>query len=218
MGLLVIAALLWLGLHIGVSGTNLRDRVVGAIGERAFKGVFSLFALGFLALLFFAYVGAPTASLWATPPWLVAVVDAAMLAALLLLAGGLIPPRGTGEGPRGMFRITRHPLMNALGLWSGAHLLANGDTASLVFFGAFLLTVLVGVPSQDGKLARRDPAKAAALHRQTSRLPFVAILAGRNRLALAEIGWWPPIAALIGWLALLYLHPLVIGGPALPIW
>ena len=117
-----------------------------------------------------------------------------------------------------MVRITRHPMMNAGGLWSGAHLLANGDTAALVFFGTFLLTVLVGVPSQDAKLARRDPLKWADLRVSTSRLPFVAILAGRNRLAPGEIGWLPPIAGAIGWGALLYLHPLVIGVPALPAW
>lgn len=211
MALLIVAALLWLGLHIGVSGTSLRDRLVGALGERTFRAVFSLLALAFLALLAFAYRTAETRMFWYAPPWFVAVMDVVMLLALVLLAAAFLAPRGIA-------RVTRHPLMSALGLWALMHLLANGDTASLVFFGTFLLTVLVGVPSQDAKLRRRDPAKAAELAATTSRLPFAAILAGRNRFAAAEIGWLAPLAGVVGWAVLIYLHPLVIGVPALPLW
>jgi len=218
MSLLIVAALLWLGLHIGVSGTGVRATLVGALGEGRFKGGFSLLALALLVLLIVAYAKADTTPLWFAPPWFVAVVDVAMLAALVLLAAAVIKPRGAGDGPRGIFRVTRHPMMSAAGLWAGAHMLANGDTASLVFFGTFLLTVLFGLPSADAKLVRREPAKAAALHPQTSRMPFAAILAGRNRLVLAEIGWLPPVAGLIAWIALLALHPLVIGVPAVPVW
>jgi len=175
--LLIVAGLLWLGLHIGVSGTRLRDGVVGTIGEKRFQGGFSLLSLAFLVLLVFGYRAADTTPLWYAPAWFVAVVDVVMLAALLLLVAGVIPPRGAGDGPRGIFRITRHPLMGAIGLWSGTHLLANGDTASLVFFGTFVLTVLVGIPSMDAKLARRDPAKTSTLCAATSRIPFAAIIA-----------------------------------------
>ena len=135
---------------------------------------------------------------------------------ILLFAGAVIPPRGGGKGARGIFRVTRHPMMAAFALWSGAHIVANGSIAATVFFGAFLLTVLAGVPSLDAKLARRDPGRAAVLHKTTSRVPFAAILGGRNRLVLSEIGWLPPLAALVAWAALLHLHPLVFGVPALP--
>jgi uncharacterized membrane protein len=218
MGLLIVAALLWLGVHIGLSGTGVRDRLVAAVGEQAFRGAFSLLALAALVLLIFAYRGAETMPLWVAPAWLVALVDVAMLVAFLLLAAGLIRPRGTGDGPRGIFRVTRHPLMSSVGLWSGGHLLANGDTAALAFFGTFLLTVLFGLPSADAKLARRDPAKAAALHADTSRLPFLAILGGRNRLVLSEIGWLGPLVGLVAWAAVLHLHQWVIGVSPLPVW
>jgi len=209
--LLIVAAVLWLGLHIGVSGTPLRGAIVGAIGEKPFRGLFSLAALALLALLIYAFLNADTAFLWPTPAWLVAVTDVAMLLALVLLAAALIRPRGTA-------RITRHPLMTAVGLWALMHLLANGNTSALVFFGTFLLTVLAGLPSQDAKLARRDPAAAAAQRAGTSVLPFAAILAGRNRLVLSEIGWVPPLVGLVAWAALLHLHPMLLGVPALPPW
>jgi uncharacterized membrane protein len=218
MVLLIAAALLWLGLHVGVSGTPLRGVVVRAIGEKPFASVFSLLAAVFLVLLILAYRWADTVPLWFAPPWLVAVIDAVMLIALFFFVAAFIRPRGAGEGPRGIARVTRHPLMTAFGLWSTAHLVANGDTASLVFFGTFLLTVLLGVPAQDAKLGRRDPVKAAAQFPTTSQLPFAAILAGRNRLVVREIGWLPPLLGLVLWVALLHLHPLVIGVPATPVW
>jgi uncharacterized membrane protein len=142
-----------------------------------------------------------------------------MLLALVLLAAALIPPRGTGEAPRGVTRITRHPLMSSIGLWSLCHLLTNGDIASLVFFGTFLLTVLLGVPASDAKRARRDPAGADALFAATSAVPFGAILGRRNRLALAEIGWLPPLVGVLAWgLIAFWLHLWLLGVPATPIW
>jgi uncharacterized membrane protein len=219
MALLIVAALLWLGLHVGISGTRLRDPLATALGERGFSGAFSLLALAFLALLIYGFHTADTEPLWVAPPWLVAVIDLVMLLALILLAAGLIPARGTGEGPRGIFRVTRHPLMSSIGLWSLCHLLANGDTVSLVFFGTFLLTVLLGVPASDAKRARRDPARSADLFAVTSAVPFGAVLAGRNRVSLAEIGWLPPLAGVVAWGLIAHLlHPWLLGVPATPIW
>lgn len=217
MALLILAALLWLGVHIGLSGTALRDVAVARVGAGAFAGVFSLLATLAMVLLIAAYATAGTEPLWVAPSWLIGLIDAAMLMAFILFAGAVIPPRGgAADGPRGMARVTRHPMMCAFALWAGCHLLANGDSAGVVFFGAFLLTVLFGVPSIDAKFARREQAKAAALHAATSRLPFAAILAGRNRLVPAEIGWLPLVAGVAGWLALLWLHPHLFGVPALP--
>jgi uncharacterized membrane protein len=218
MTFLLIAAVLWLAVHLGLAGTRLRESVVGVVGERRFPGVFSLLAAVTLALLIVAFRHADTTALWFAPPWLVGVIDAAMLVAAVLFAASVIPAGGSGPEPRGIFRLTRHPMLCSFGLWAGLHMLANGDTASLVFFGSFLVTVLAGIPSLDAKLARRDPARGEMLARVTSRVPFAAIIGGRNRFVAAEIGWLPPLAGIVLWVALLYLHPLLFGVPALPFW
>ena len=57
-------------------------------------------------------------------------------------------------------------------------------------------------------LVAQDPGRL-------DRLPFGAILAGRNRLVLSEIGWMPPVVGLILWAALLHFHRAVFGLPAL---
>ena len=45
MTLLIIAALVWLGIHIGIAGTWLRDVLVARIGEGPFRGLFSLLSI-----------------------------------------------------------------------------------------------------------------------------------------------------------------------------
>jgi hypothetical protein len=52
MGFLPIAAVIWVGLHLAISGTLLRDVLVQRLGERGFGWAFSLAsvaAIGFLA-------------------------------------------------------------------------------------------------------------------------------------------------------------------------
>src|ERR687883_287202 len=62
-----------------------------------------------------------------------------------------------GAEPTGIQRVTRHPMLWSFAIWAAVHVIGNGDTASLVFFGAFLVTALAGMPSIDAKLARRAP-------------------------------------------------------------
>ncbi|MCO6417342.1 NnrU protein [Siccirubricoccus sp. KC 17139] len=223
MLLLLLAALLWLGLHLGLAGTRLRDPVAARLGEAGFRIGFSLASAAALALLILAWRRAETLPLWSAPGWLRWVLAFAMLPAFILFAASLTAPNPTAIGggglragaARGIQRVTRHPMLCAIGLWATLHLIANGDTASLLFFGTLLLTVLAGMPSLDAKLARRAPEAWAPLVAATSILPFGAILAGRNRLALREIGWLAPLLGLLAWAAILHLHPRLFGAPVL---
>jgi uncharacterized membrane protein len=99
----------------------------------------------------------------------------------------------------------------AFALWAGVHIIGNGDTAAIVFFGTFLVTALAGMPSIDAKLARRDPALWQALSAATSIVPFAAIAQGRNRFVPREIGWWVMLIAVVAWAAVLHLHPWLFG-------
>jgi uncharacterized membrane protein len=116
-----------------------------------------------------------------------------------------------GAGATGMQRITRHPMLWSFAIWAAVHVLGNGDSAALVFFGAFLVTALVGMPNIDAKLARRAPDAWPRLAAATSILPFGAIATGRNRLVLGEIGWGPPVAGLLAWAAMLHFHARFFG-------
>jgi uncharacterized membrane protein len=142
-----------------------------------------------------------------------------MLPAFALLVGSVSAPNPTmlaagapvTAAPRAMIRVTRHPMLWSFAIWAAVHIAGNGDAAALVFFGAFLLTALAGMPSIDAKLARRDPAAWQALSAATSIVPFAAIILGRNKFVPREIGWLAPTIAVAAWIVLLIAHPWLFG-------
>jgi uncharacterized membrane protein len=218
MLLLIIAALVWLGIHFGIAGTRLRDVLVARIGEQPFRGLFSLLTIAAIVFLVLAWSGSDTTPLWYAPPWLRWVLAAVMLVAFVLFVASVIrrnPTMVGGESAmaqpvRGMQRVTRHPMLWSFALWSAAHVLGNGDSAAIVFFGTFLVTALAGMPSIDAKLARRDPTTWQALAAATSVVPFAAIAEGRNRFVPGELGW-PALSGAVAWAVVLYLHPWLFG-------
>jgi uncharacterized membrane protein len=219
MPLLIVAALVWIAIHRGLAGTSLRDAVVRNIGEALFRGLFSVLSLAALIALAWAWDEAPSTLLWFSPPWVRWVLVFAMLPAFILLVASVAGPNPTMVGPaeagtkppRGIIRVTRHPMLWSFVLWAAVHIAANGDTSAIVFFGAFLITALTGMPSIDAKLARRDPASWQALSAATSIIPFVAIAQGRNRFVPREIGWRTPVLGAIAWIAVLWVHPWLFG-------
>lgn len=227
--LLIAAALVWLGIHVGISGTPLRARLIAALGDKGFLGVYSLLSVASIAALCASYAKAPATLLWDAPVWLRWALVAVMLPAFVLLVGSVVKPNPTAVGSelrpagdtqdpvRGIFRVTRHPMLCAFALWAVVHVIANGSDAALIFFGTFAVTALVGMPSIDAKLAQRDPARWAPLAAHTSIIPGGAIAAGRNRLVLSEIGWLTPVIGIVVWALVLGAHPHVIGVAALPL-
>ena len=216
---LIIAALVWIAIHLGLAGTTLRDGVVRRIGEGPFRGVFSLLSIVTLVFLVWAWKAATGALLWVAPDWLRWLLVLVMLPAFVLLVAsvsGRNPTMiGSGEGgaqpPRGVIRVTRHPMLWSFAIWAAVHIAGNGDTAAIVFFGAFLVTALAGMRSIDAKLARRDSNTWQALSAATSIVPFAAIAQGRNRLVPREIGWLTPVLAAVAWIVVLLLHPWLFG-------
>jgi uncharacterized membrane protein len=218
---LIAAAAFLLATHYGISSTPLRAWLVARLGERAYLGLYSLLALGAIIWVIGAYARAPYAPLWPTPAWLAWVPLIVMPFALVLAVSGLstLNPTAVGapdtlgraEPVRGIFRVTRHPFMWSVGLWAGAHIIANGDLAGLVLFATFGTLALLGTWLIDRKFAARRGADWQRFAAATSNLPFAAILAGRQRLVLTEIGWWRIALALVVYVGLLAAHPWLFG-------
>ena len=219
---LLLAAIFWIATHNGFAGTDIRTRLVGKIGEVGFRIAYAVTSVIAIMMLVQAWEAAVAIPLWSAPAWLRLILAAAMLPAFLFFAAGLLrnPTAVGGEAlagqqARGIQRITRHPMLWSFALWALVHVIGNGDLASLIFFGTFAISAFLGMPSIDHKLAARAPEAAARLRAETSIMPFGAILAGRNRLVLGEIGWLAPLLALLGWAALLHFHARFFGVPAL---
>ncbi len=212
--------------HFGISSTPLRPWLVARLGERAYLALYSLIALAAIVWLVRAYARAPYVELWPVTAWTAAVPLIVMPFALVLAVAGLSTanptavgaPAETLQGARpvhGVFRITRHPFQWAVVLWAVAHLIANGDLAGLILFGALGALALIGTFLIDRKYERRRGADWQAFAAASSNLPFAAIAAGRQHLVLAEIGGWRLLLGLALYLLLLAVHPFLFGAAPL---
>jgi uncharacterized membrane protein len=227
---LAAAAAAFIALHLLVSGTRVRDAAVGAIGEGPYMGLFSLASLAGLIWLGFAFSAARHSpfnqSYWSSTSVTRWVQLALQFVAMLLIVPGLTTPNPTSvrmektlERPeviRGILRVTRHPFLWGVALWAAGHLLVNGDLAGLILFGSLLVLAVFGAASIDAKRRRALGEAWDAFAARTSSAPFAAILAGRQKLALVEIGWWRILAGVLVWAALIYAHPHAFGVSTLP--
>ena len=230
MILFIAAAAAFVLLHLLVSGTRVRDALTGVIGQGPYMGLFSLASVGALVWMIMAFGAARAdpmqAAYWSATPVTKAIQLGLMLLSFLLVVPGLLTPNPTSvrqesalEKPnavQGMLRITRHPFLWGVAVWAAGHLLVNGDRAGIVLFGSFLLLAIFGTASIDAKRKRALGDKWTAFAAQTSNLPFAAILASRQSLNIAEIGWWRLLLAVVLYAAMLLAHPYAFGVRALP--
>lgn len=134
MLLLVVGLLIFLGLHLLPTNVSLRDGLVAKFGEPAFKGLFAVGSLIGFALIVYGYGqlqgSANNPVLWEPPTWTKHIAFLLMIPAMIFLVAAYVPSR--------IRSALKHPMLLAVKIWALAHLLANGDAASLLLFGGFL--------------------------------------------------------------------------------
>jgi uncharacterized membrane protein len=216
-----IAAIAFVGTHFLLSHP-LRARLVGAMGEAAFLGLYSAVAAVTLGGLVRAYLVAPTTAPWwdvGEGSW--ALVTVLMLAAAILLTGSLVgnpalpDPGGKGSVPdtaRGVYAITRHPMLWSFAIWGGCHILIYPVAKNVVVTSAIVILSLVGAHLQDRKKAALDPVGWPAWQSRTSYWPFAAIATGRARPG--GLGAPALVGGLVLWLAATWAHIPLAGWPA----
>jgi uncharacterized membrane protein len=223
---LMLAAIAFVAAHFLISSTGLRPRLVALLGERAYAGLFSAQAFALIIWMVLAFRAAPRDQLLWHFPGGTHLALALMPFILVLAIGGFIAPNpsavmmaapGQSWQPKGILTVTRHPVMWAFGLWALLHLLANGDLAGLIFFGAFAVLALLGARAIDAKKHRLwTPESWQAFTATTSNLPFLAVAQGRTQFDWRGIGWKTiAIAALLYIGIVWWFHPQVLGVPLL---
>lgn len=221
MASLSLAALYFVGIHVFVSGSSLRDRIAQKTGEQGFLGLFSVLSLIGMIWLVRAYGAAPAILLWGPLLWFRPVALVLVLIAFVLVIVGLTTPSPTatggegvldaGEPATGILRVSRHPFLMGVALWGLTHLIASGDAAGTVLFGAMFVLASIGPGLIDRKRARRFGETWPRFARATSVVPFVAIAQGRNRFVASEIGVWRLVAALVAYGLFLAFHAWMFG-------
>ncbi len=216
-----VASATFLASHLGLSSAAVRGRLVSHLGEKGFQGLYTLVALLALGAMIAGYIQASHADfLWVPGHGLRHLPLLIVPVALTLIAGGVLVPNPSVVGMTdaldrndpvyGVLRITRHPMMWGIALWAAIHILANGDLASLLFFGGFLLTAILGSLHLDYRMMAEQGERWRRFAAVTSYVPFVALLGGRQRWSWVELRW-PAAWGLGAFALLLVLHPYLFG-------
>lgn len=219
---LALWSLAFAATHVGMSSISLREKLVGALGERGFLGVYSLVSLSTFVPLVRCYLanrhqGPPVLTIVNLLPGVHGLAMAIAWASFACAIGGVFQPSALSLGAsgvaraRGLGRITRHPLFMSLGVWAAAHLLVNVFLSDAIFFGGFALFCVVGCAHQDARKRAVRGAELDAYFAETSLLPFGAILSGRNRIVWAELPWLGLAVGAVIATTIYSLHPRMFG-------
>lgn len=210
LGHVIVATMAFVGTHLLMSHP-LRAPLVAQLGERGFMLAYSLVSFATLGWMVWVLkrVG-PEPFLWTAPAWLWAAGAVVMLLASILLVGSLIGNPAlpgmpaSAPVPRGVFAITRHPMMWGFALWALVHAAVWPQPSVLVLTGGIALLALVGAAGQDAKKKRLQPEFWPEWMRRTSFVPFAR--------GAAWPGWGVTMAGVALWLVAMWAHPR-LGAP-----
>lgn len=222
---LVLATLVFLFIHI-VPASALRAPIVRVIGEQGYLAAFSILSLAALIWMIMAFNASGSGGyLWYHAGKIQYVTAALMFIALVLGIGGLIGANPTSVGGKvsdsgdpatGFLRITRHPFLVSVVIWSIAHLIVRGEMRAIVFFGGLGVLAAVGTVLIDAKTARRLGPEWERFRDATSIIPFLAIIQGRNRFSFSELKIWRLAIGVVVFALILHFHVDIMGVPPLP--
>ncbi len=212
--------------HFVLSAAPVRAALIGILGRIAFHAIYSLYAIATFIWMNMAYGGAPFEDLWGDPGWARWVAVLAMPVASILFAAGVLTanPGAVGfeklmeseRAPRGIQKVTRHPILWAIAIWAAVHLVANGDMASVIFFGGILGLSLLGMAHLEARKGAEPGEAWRRFAAQSSFLPLAGIMSGRVKIEIREIGWSRIAAGIMLYLILLFGHRVAIDVPLLP--
>jgi uncharacterized membrane protein len=133
MTLLTLGVILWAAAHFF---KRLAPGVRGPMGDKG-KGLVAVAIVISLLMMIFGYRGAEFIHVWAPPAWTVHLNNLMMLIAVFVY--GMSATKGRLRGKM------RHPQLTAVKIWAVAHLLVNGDLASIILFGGMLAWAVASV-------------------------------------------------------------------------
>jgi uncharacterized membrane protein len=175
MTFLILGLVLWTAGHFF---KRVMPGVRASMGNPG-KGVVAVVLILSVYLMVSGYRSVGEIYVWSPPFWAIHVTDLFMVFAVALMGLGNSKSRLRGK--------IRHPMLAGVRVWAGAHLLVNGDLASIVLFGGLFVWALAEVVV----LNRAEPDWK----------PFEGgSVAGDIRLAVISIVLFAAIAGVHYWL------------------
>ena len=146
MTYLILGIILFCGVHLFPSAVSARLTLISILGENGYKGIFSLIAIGGVILMVVGYSNIEYTQIYIPPAWGRLATLVLMFVSIWLFAAANMSTN--------IKRLTRHPMLWGLVIWSFAHLLVNGDLASLILFaglGCFGLLAMISANLRGAK-------------------------------------------------------------------
>ncbi len=210
--LLIIASTLFVGTHF-IMSHPMRAALNTAFGKKGFQGFYSLISLitfGWMISIFRQVPVGP--SYWQATDaiWIVASV-LTLLASMLFLGSFIGNPAMANPDmqssnamaaklPRGVFRVTRHPMMWGVALWGLSHILVAPRMENFIFIGSIIFLALAGAAGQDRKKAKLIGNGWKGWVTRTSFIPRLSQLRHIGvRLWLIGILFWVCVSYAHGW-------------------
>jgi uncharacterized membrane protein len=173
---LIAGLLIFLGVHsVRIVADGWRTQTLQRVGQGAYKGVYSVVALlGFgLVVYGFGVARETPAMVWTPPVGMRHAASLFTLLAFVLLAAAYVPRNGIKA------RV-HHPMVLAVKSWALGHLLANGNLAHVLLFGAFLTWAVLNFIAA----RRRDRATGTRYAPGTLPMTLLTVAVGTGIWAL----------------------------------
>ena len=186
LGIFLLGLAVFFATHIFVTFRAARADAIATLGLNGYRAVFGIVSIAGLALIVwgFGQFHAQAPQIWSPPAFMRHITVGLMLFAVIFLTAAFIPSH--------IKMKLKHPMLASVKTWALAHLLSNGDLASILLFGSFLAW---GVYARIAAKRRGDLGAATAPAGWT------------NDIIVVVIG-------IVIYLALGYaFHPMVIGVP-----
>ncbi|RVN54857.1 NnrU family protein [Sinorhizobium meliloti] len=139
MAILVLGIIIFLGMHlVRVVAPGFRAGIIDSRGKGTWMGLYTIVSLVGLCLIIYGFGQArgETGMLYDPPIFLRHIALLLMLVAFIVLAAGFLPAGRIAVG-------LKHPQVLSIKIWALAHLLANGETSSVLLFGSFLAWAVI---------------------------------------------------------------------------
>lgn len=151
MTILVAGLVVFFGIHTVPMFPEFKGSLQSRFGAMRFKGIYSLIALTGFALILLGMSRAEFRPVFTPPAWSAIVAGLAMPVAFCLLVAAYMP--------NNFRRVIRNPMLSGVMVWALAHLLANGDLASILLFGSFAAYSIVDIISANRRTPAETPPK-----------------------------------------------------------
>ncbi len=179
MPLLILGIILWSGAHLF---KRLDPDARAKMGD-AGKGIVAVASLAAIGLMVVGYRGAEVVTLWSPPAFLTHLNNLLMVLAIYLFVS-------SGAKTWITTRI-RHPQLTAVKTWAVAHLLVNGDLASVVLFGGMLAWAVVSVILINRSTDAWVPAHDVPVKNEVQAVVGTVIVLAVVGFIHNWLGYWP---------------------------